>query len=471
MNFEPIIGIEVHLELNTKNKMFSRSKVNFNSEPNTNVNEVDLGYPGALPTVNEQGVEYAIKLAQALKCDINKTLTFDRKHYFYYDNSKGYQITQNENPIGTNGYITLLNGKEIKITEMHIEEDTAKTNNEDDRALIDFNRASVPLIEIVSGTNISSAQEAYEYLEQLKVIVTKLGISDAKMEEGSLRVDVNISVRPIGYNKFNTKTEIKNINSFSNVMKAIEFETQRQSEEYIKGNILLQETRGYDDKKRVTVLQRVKETKDDYFYIPEGDIFPITLKEEFIEKAINTDYVSPYDDYNNLSKELGDNSLAKYLVLNNDVNNFYKKSSFECKDNLLLANLIKSELVSILQKKKLKIKETSLSPKRMRELINNVTCGIISTSQGKKLINFVIEEDKEVEILIKEKGMEQISDPNILNNIINEVLENNLQSIEDYKNGKDRAIKSIMGQCMKQTRGKANPSILNKLVIEQLNKR
>ena len=471
MNFEPVIGIEVHLELNTKNKMFSRSSVDFSSPANKNVSEVDLGYPGALPTVNEQGVEYAIKLADALNCTIDNEILFDRKHYFYYDNSKGYQITQHEKPIGTNGYIQLLNGKKIDIIEMHLEEDTAKTNNVGDEALIDFNRSSIPLIEIVSGSNIESSREAYEYLEQLKVIVSNLGISDAKMEEGSLRVDVNVSVRPIGYSKYNTKTEIKNINSFSNVMKAIEFEVQRQSTNYLKGVVAKQETRGYDDKKRVTVLQRIKETKDDYFYIPETDIFPIKLSNDFIEECKSKEYISPFENYNSLVNELNDESLAKYFVLNIKENKFYNEASKGCNDKVLLANLIKSEIIAIFQKKKLDIENSFLTPLRMKELINAINCGTISTSQGKKIINFVLEENKDVDVLIKEKGMEQISDPEKLNKIINDVLDNNSQSIEDYKNGKDRAIKAIMGQCMKQTRGKANPKVLNALVIEQLNKR
>lgn len=471
MNFEPVIGIEVHVELSTDNKMFSMAPVNFNDAPNTNVNEVDLGMPGALPTVNAQGVEYGIKLANALNCNIEKDLIFDRKHYFYYDNAKGYQITQHQKPIGQNGYIELLNGKKIEIKEIHLEEDTAKTTNVDDGALIDFNRGSVPLIEIVSGTNITNAKEASEYLELLKVIVQNLNVSDAKMEEGSLRVDVNVSIRPKGYDKFNTKVEIKNINSFSNVVRAIDFEINRQSELYLKNETLKQETRGFDDKKRITVLQRVKETKDDYFYIPETDIFPIEISDEFVTNSIDKNFKTPFEKFNEYKELLKDESLAKYFILNNKIAQYFEASNANCNDSLLLANMIKSEIISVLEKNNLEINNDLLTPSRLCNLINNVSCGKISTSQAKKLIGFIIKENKDVDVLIKEKQMEQISDPNVLLPIINEVLDNNEQSIIDFKNGKDRALKALMGQCMKVTKGKANPKILNQLVAQELNKR
>lgn len=473
MNFEPVIGIEVHVELNTKNKMFSPAPVTFNSKANTNVTEIDLGFPGALPSVNQEGVQFAIKLAQALNAQIETNLRFDRKHYFYYDNSKGYQITQHEKPIGKNGYIELLSGKKITVTQLHIEEDTAKTTNLENETLIDFNRAGIPLIEIVSGNNISSAKEAYEYLELLKNIVQELKISDAKMEEGSIRVDVNVSIRPVGSTLYNTKVEIKNLNSFANVMKAIDFEITRQSQDFINNIMQKQQTRRYDDKTRTTILQRVKETKEDYFYIPETDIFPITLTNDFIEQSVEQNFLTPMQKYKMYVQELNDEELAKFFTLNIEVARYYNLAKVDCLDLVFLANNIKSELLGLANKENFDINECNLTPQRMKNLVNNVFNQTISSSQNKKLIKLILDEDKEVEVLIKEKQMAQISDVNLLTNIVNQVLnsEKNQTSIEDFKNGKDRAIKSLMGQCMKETKGKANPKLLNEIVLSQLQKR
>lgn len=473
MNFEPVIGIEVHVELNTQNKMFSPAKVGFNDGPNNNVTEIDLGYPGALPSVNEEGVEFAIKLAHALNADIERNLRFDRKHYFYYDNSKGYQITQHERPIGTNGYIELLSGKKIKVTELHLEEDTAKTTNLENETLIDFNRAGIPLIEIVSGNNITSAKEAYEYLELLKNIVSELNISDAKMEEGSIRVDVNVSIRPKGYDKYNTKVEIKNLNSFANVMKAIDFEVERQSKDFINNIMQKQQTRRYDDKTRTTVLQRVKETKDDYFYIPEADIFPILLTDDFIEKSIDSSFLTPMKKYKQYVEQLKDEELAKFFTLNLEVAKYFNQAKVDCLDLTFLANNIKSELLGLANKENFNINSCNLTPIRMRDLVNNVANQTISSSQNKKLIKFILDENKDVDVLIEEKQMAQISDVNLLSEIVEQVLnlERNQSSIEDFKNGKDRAVKALMGQCMKETKGKANPKLLNEIVLTQLQKR
>lgn len=471
MNFEPVIGIEVHVELNTKNKMFSPAPVDFQSGPNENVTEIDLGFPGALPTVNEEGVEYAVKLAGALNADLERNLCFDRKHYFYYDNSKGYQITQHQKPIGKNGYIELLNGKKIEVVEFHLEEDTAKTNNEDDYSNIDFNRAGIPLIEIVSGSNINSAQEAYDYLELLKNIVQELDISDAKMEEGSIRVDVNVSIRPKGMTEYNTKVEIKNLNSFANVMKAIDFEVERQSKEYLQNIMQKQQTRRYDDKKRVTVLQRIKETKDDYFYLPETDIFPINLSDDFVNASVDNDFKTPNQKFKLYKEELKDEELAKFFVINLDVAKYFNQAKIGCDNTLFLANNIKSELLGLANKEKFDINECNLTPIRMRDLVNAVESGRISSSQNKKLIKFILDENKEVDTLIVEKEMEQISDVALLSGIVNTILDKNASSIEDFKNGKDRALKAIMGQCMKETRGKANPKILNEIVVSEIAKR
>jgi aspartyl-tRNA(Asn)/glutamyl-tRNA(Gln) amidotransferase subunit B len=476
MNFETIIGLEVHVELKTKSKIFSPSLNAFGDEPNENVNPVDLAYPGTLPVLNEEAVNYAMKAAMALNCDIATHTKFDRKNYFYPDNPKAYQISQFDQPIGENGWIDIEVGgktKRIGITRVHMEEDAGKlTHGDDGHSYVDFNRAGTPLIEIVSEPDMRSPEEAYAYLEKLKNIIQYTGVSDVKMEEGSLRCDANISLRPIGQEKFGTKAELKNLNSFSFVQKGLEYEEKRQERVLLSGGVIEQETRRYDEKTKETILMRVKEGADDYRYFPEPDLVQLYIDDAWKEKVRNEIPELPDARKKRYVEELG---LSEYdagvLTSSKEMADFFEETIRQGADTKQASNWLMGEVSAYMNKHLKELHDLAITPESLAKLIKLIEDGTISSKIAKKVFAEIVEKGGDPEKIVKDKGLVQLSDPVKLKEIINQVLDENEQSIEDFKNGKDRALGYLVGQTMKATKGQANPPMVNKILKEELEKR
>lgn len=474
MAFEAIIGLEIHVEMKTKSKMFSASKVTYGELPNTSLSPVDLAFPGTLPTVNKRAVINAIRVSNALHMSIDNVLHFDRKNYFYSDLPKGFQITQNDRPIGYEGYMDIetSNGiKRIGIERLHLEEDTCKQLHSWDCSLLDYNRAGIPLIEIVSKPDLRSGEEAAKYVEKIRSIVSFLDVSDGKMEEGSLRCDVNISLREIGETKFGTKVEIKNLNSIANVQKAIEFEIARQEAMILNNEEIIQETRRFDEATKSTNLMRVKTDSVDYKYFPETNIAPIKLSDEFIKEAIET---SPELAESKLIryKELGLNDYdASILISDKDISVYYDEALKTGASYKLVANWVIGDVQAILNKQNISIKQFRISPTRLGELIKIVESGKISNKQARDVFNKMLESDDDINKIIDSLGASQISDTSLIESLVKEVIDANPQSVVDYKNGKDRAVGFLVGQVMKKSQGKANPALTNKMIVEELKRR
>ena len=475
MNFETIIGIEIHCELNTKTKMFSSAPNSFGKEPNTQVSKVDMAFPGILPTVNKKAVEYAIMACSALNLSIDNELWFNRKNYFYSDLPKGYQITQDKRPIGRDGYIEVdtINGvKRIGIERIHMEEDTAKQSHYGDYTLIDYNRCGVPLIEIVSKPDMRSGEEAAKYVEKLRSILSYLGVSDCKMEEGSMRCDINISLRPIGSEKFGVKTEIKNLNSINNIQRAVEFEISRQEKLLLKGLEVEQETRRFDEASKQTVLMRKKTDAVDYKYYTEANIMPIKLSDAFINKAINLVPELPDARFNRFVSELNLSEYdARQLINQKAVADYYEEVLKGYNDPKITANWILGDVYSYLNKNNLTIKDFKLSTSNLAKLLTLLKEGKISSKQGKEIFNIIIETNEDPETIAKAKGMVQESDEGLIMEYINEVLQDNPQAIATYKSGRDNILGFLVGQVMKKSKGKAHPAITSKLLKEEIMKR
>ncbi|MDJ1089763.1 Asp-tRNA(Asn)/Glu-tRNA(Gln) amidotransferase subunit GatB [Macrococcus caseolyticus] len=475
MHFETVIGLEVHVELKTESKMFSASPAHFGAEPNTNVNVVDLGYPGVLPVVNKTAVDWAMRAAMALNMDIRTETKFDRKNYFYPDNPKAYQISQFDEPIGENGYIDIeVNGetKRIGITRLHMEEDAGKLTHKDGYSLVDLNRQGTPLVEIVSEPDIRTPEEAYAYLEKLKAIIQYTGVSDVRMEEGSLRCDANISLRPVGQEKFGTKAELKNLNSFSFVKKGLEHEVKRQEEVLLNGGEILQETRRFDESTGKTILMRVKEGSDDYRYFPEPDLVPLYIDETWKERvrasipelpdARKAKYVSEYGlpEYD-----------AHVLTLTKEMSDFFEAMIALDADAKLSSNWLMGGVNEYLNKNQKELHETALTPENLSEMVKLLADGTISSKIAKKVFAETVETGKAPKVIMEEQGLVQISDPEQLKAFVTEALDNNPQSIEDFKNGKGKATGFLVGQIMKISKGQANPQLVNKILREELEKR
>ena len=475
MNFEPTIGIEIHIELKTKSKMFSSAPCQFGKSPNSEIVQYDLGCPGTMPVVNMQAVSYAIKLATALHMKIDTLVQFDRKNYFYPDLPKGYQITQQEHPIGSEGYIDIeVNNqiKRIRIQRAHMEEDTAKQLHLADMSLIDYNRAGTPLVEVVTYPDISSGEEAMKYVEAIREIVTYLGVSDGKMEEGSLRCDVNISLRPYGSKQFGTKCEIKNLNSIANVKSALDYEIKRQSEILLSGGQVRQETRRYDESKKQTSLMRVKTNAIDYKYFREPNIVPIQLSEEFVNNSINSMHKLPSQYKKELLEKGLDSKQADILLASKELVDYFDDvSSLGVKDIKVLYNYLMVDILAYLNKQL--IGEQSVSTLKfsrvdLKDFINLICEGKINSKQAKQVLEIMYKEGKSPLDIVKQLGLEQVSDVSQIEKIVDEVLANNQQSISDYKAGHDRALGYIVGQVMKASKGKANPSIAKELILKKL---
>ncbi len=438
---------------------------------NSLTNVIDLGYPGTLPTLNEEVVNLAIKAATVLNCKIRREMHFDRKNYFYPDIPKNYQITQSRTPIGYDGYLEIeVNGekKKVYIEEMHIEEDTCKSAHRGVKTLLDFNRAGVPLIEIVTKPCMTSGEEAKAYLEKLRETLFYCDISDCKIEEGSMRADVNVSIRKNESDPLNTKAEIKNIGSISNAGLAVEKEILRQSKLYDEGKTFKPQTRRFDDKKNDTVLMRVKETGNDYRYFPEPDIPYVILTDEMIEEVRKTIPMLP-DERRKIYVEKGISEVnAKKIVQNRQLSD-YINSLLEDDINFKIAsNILLGDISAYLNKNEKSITDTTLTKERFIELVKAYDENIITSRNLKDILTTVLESTKSIKEIIKEQGIENISNDDELRKIIKNIIDNNKESVEDYKNGHDRAIKYLMGQVMKETKGKANPRIANELLLEEL---
>ena len=469
--FTPTIGIEVHVEIKSKSKLFSSSANSYGMATNTSVNVIDLGYPGTLPTLNKEIIRQGVRTAHILNCDITRRMHFDRKNYFYPDNPKNYQITQNRTPIGRNGYVEIeVDGvkKKIEIEELHIEEDTCKSAHRGNVSLLDFNRAGVPLIEIVTKPCIKNGKEAMAYLTKLKELLFYADISDCKMEEGSMRCEPNISISKD--DNFGTKAEVKNVSSIHNVGLAIDYEIKRQEEILNNGGIIKEETRRFDDKNNKTILMRVKETGNDYRYFIEPDIPYLELTDEFIRDSLSTLPLLP-DQLREKYSKLGLSSLQIEKLINNRSLNDYFLGLIDYKTNYVTAvNLLLSDISSYLNKHNKVINDTHLSYEKLVRVVDNLESGELSNKNVKDLIDSLMETDKSIEELKKEFKIENITDDSFIKEIIAKVIENNSDSVNDYKSGHDRALKYLMGQVMKETKGSVNPKKANDLLVLELNK-
>ena len=470
-NYIPTIGIEVHVELKTKTKIFSPSINGYGQMANSLTNVVDLGYPGTLPTLNKEVINLALKAAVVLNCKIRKRMHFDRKNYFYPDNPKNYQITQARTPIGYDGYVLIeVDGKpkKIEIEEMHIEEDTCKSTHRGEKTLLDFNRAGVPLIEIVTKPCISSSSEAKLYLEKLRELLFYCDISDCKMEEGSMRADANVSIRKNESDPFGTKCEIKNIGSISNVGLSIEKEIIRQQNLLEKGETFKEQTRRYDDKLGDTVLMRVKETGNDYRYFPEPDIPYLCVTDEMIERAKKDIPMLPMERRKKYI-DLGVSEInANKLVQNRSLSDYFNTLLNEKLNFKIASNLLLGDISAYLNKYEKTIENTTLTKERFIDLVNNVDDKTLTSKNLKDILNTVLDSNLSIKEIIKESGIENITDEVAIREVIKKIIKENPQSVKDYQERPDRTIKFFMGQVMKETKGSANPKVATDIIKEEL---
>ncbi len=477
MNFETTIGLEVHVEMKNNSKAFSPAPVKYGQEPNTNTNVIDWGYPGVLPEVNKGALEYGMRAALALNCQIRQDIHFDRKNYFYPDNPKAYQITQSQTPIGHDGWleVELEDGstKKIGIEEMHVEEDAGKnTHDPGGYSYVDLNRQGTPLIEIVSKPEIASADEAYAYLKKLRQIIQFTGVSDVKMEQGSMRADVNISVRPIGSPDFGTKTEMKNLNSFEHVRSGLRYEANRQENVIRSGGSVRQETRRFDVNTGETVLMRVKEGASDYRYFPEPDLPPIHISDDWIKEVKASIPEMPEERRKRYVNDWGITEYdADVLTQTMEMSDFFEKTVAAGADPTMAANWLMGDISAYMNDKKLELADLALTPEHLAGMIALIKDETISSKIAKKVFKQIVANDTDPKTWVEEKGMVQLSDPAVLQPIVNEVLDNNAKSIQDFKNGKKRAVGFLVGNIMKQTHGKANPKVVNQLLMTSLNER
>lgn len=472
-NYIPTIGTEVHVELKTNTKIFSSSKNGYGSMANSLTNVVDLGYPGTLPTLNREVIMTGIRACHVLHCNIRKLQHFDRKNYFYPDNPKNYQITEARTPIGYDGYVEIeVDGvsKKIEIEEIHIEEDTCKSAHRGSVSLLDFNRAGVPLIEIVTKPCMTSAIEAKLYLEKLRELLFYSDISDCKMEEGSMRCDANVSLRKSVNDPLGTKCEVKNIGSISNVFLAINKEIERQSKLLDEGVSFPEQTRRYDDKLGDTVLMRVKETGNDYRYFPEPDIPYVVIDDEMIEEALKKLPMSA-DERTKLYIEKGmDLEHAKKIIANRMLSDYLNGFLDTSLDFKTAGNLLLGDISFYLNKEEKRIEDTTLTSDKFLDLVSKVNDGSLTSKNVKDILELVLTSSLSIEEIIKKVGISNITDTGALEEIVLNVISNNPDSVSDYKAGKDRAIKYLMGQIMKETKGSANPKLVNEILTRKLNK-
>lgn len=476
MNYEAVIGLEVHAELLTKTKIFCNCTTEFGGEPNTHVCPVCLGLPGTLPVLNKKVVEYAVKAGLALNCEISKFSKMDRKNYFYPDLPKAYQISQYDLPLCKNGYVEIETSdgvkKKIGLTRIHIEEDAGKLMHENvDGSLVDYNRTGVPLIEIVSEPDMRTPEEAYLYLTKLKSVLEYSEVSDCKMQEGSLRVDTNVSVRPAGSKEFGTKIELKNLNSFKAVQKALEYEIKRQIKLLEDGETIVQETRRWNEQKGITESMRSKEEAHDYRYFPDPDLVPIIVSDEWKEEIRKSLPEMPEHKKERFVTQYGIPEYdASVITSSKPLADFFEKCVLEYSSAKTVSNWIMGEMMRLLKETGKEVEEVLIKPHQMASLLKLIDNGTITGSIAKTVFEEMFATGKNPEEIVEEKGLKQLSNEDELREIALKVIEDNPKSVEDYKNGKDKAIGFLVGQIMKATKGKANPQLANKILLEELSK-
>jgi aspartyl-tRNA(Asn)/glutamyl-tRNA(Gln) amidotransferase subunit B len=475
MEFEPVIGLEVHAQLKTKSKIFSPAVTEFGAPPNSQVNPICLGMPGVLPVLNGKALEYAVKAALALNCEIHGRSRFARKNYFYPDLPKGYQISQYEEPFSTNGWLEIgTDGatKKIRITRIHMEEDAGKLVHENagGSSYVDLNRAGVPLIEIVSEPDIASAEEAALYLKKLRAILMYIGVCDGNMEEGSLRCDANVSVRPRGSNTLGTKVEIKNVNSFKFIQKAIEYEIRRQVSVIEGGGSIVQETRLFDAERGVTFSMRTKEEAHDYRYFPDPDLLPVVIEKEKIEELRAS---LPELPDQRLRRFIDEYKLPEYdasvLTATKEIADYFEECLKYYDNPKNISNWIMTEVMREMKEEE-GTEEMPLSPKNLAELLQLIDDGTISGKIAKDVFQDMVSTGKTAKEIVEEKGIKQISDRGELETVISEILKNHPGEISRYKAGDEKLIGFFVGKVMKATQGKANPKVVNEILVAELAK-
>ena len=474
-DYEVVIGLEVHAELSTKTKIFCSCPTEFGAAPNTHVCPVCMAMPGTLPVLNEKVVEYAVKAGLATNCEISRNSKNDRKNYYYPDLPKSYQISQFDKPLCEHGYVEIdtPNGKKkIRLLRIHIEEDAGKLNHDDfgGGSLVDLNRAGVPLIEMVSEPDLRSAEEVEAYMRKLKSILEYIEVSDCKMQEGSLRADVNVSVHKPG-EPFGTRTEMKNMNSFRSIVRAIEYEVERQIDVLEDGGKIEQETLRWDDVSGKTFPMRDKEDAQDYRYFPDPDLVAIKLSEEYIENIKNTLPELPESRKERYLKEYQlSEKDAKLITASKYLSDLFEKAIEVCHNPKAVCNWIISDISRILNETEMEPIAIPFDANQLGKLVVLIDKGTISSSIGKKVLVELFENPRDPEEIIKEKGWIQISDEGAIKEVVMKILEVNPQSVADFKAGKDRALGFLVGQAMKETKGKANPKMLNEMFLAELNK-
>lgn len=466
-DYTPTIGIEVHIEVMSKTKIFSPSVNGYSDSVNRHVNIIDLGMPGVLPSLNKEVIYKALKACLALNCTINKRMHFDRKCYYYPDLPKGYQITQNETPIGVNGKLKIGDDKYVLIEEMHIEEDTCKSLHVNGYTLLNYNRSGVPLIEIVTKPCIKSSSDAMSYLENLRELMLYLGVSDCKIEEGSMRADVNVSVSKT--DTLGTKCEVKNIGSIKDVGTAINEEIKRQIDILEGGGTLIPETRRFDSKLNTTVSMRKKEVGNDYRYIPEPDIPYVVLEDSYIENVKKDIVMLPSERREIYTNNGISNVNIEKLIANKDLSDYLNKFIDKNINLKIASNILLGDITSYLNKNKLSVYDTKIDSKFI-DIVNYLDSGKLSSKNFKDILQDLMESDLSLDEILKKNNISLVSNSDELMKVVTEVLDENKASVNDYKNGKDNAFKYLMGMVMKETKGSANPVIVNKLLKDLLSK-
>lgn len=470
--YETVIGLEVHVELATNTKIFCGCSTSFGAPANTQTCPICLGHPGVLPVLNKQAVNFAMKAAMALNCQVAADTKFDRKNYFYPDSPKAYQISQFDKPIGEHGWIDIeVDGetKRIGITRLHLEEDAGKLNHDGDASLVDFNRVGVPLIEIVSEPDLRSPKEAKAYLEKIKSIIQYTGVSDVKMEEGSLRCDANISLRLVGTEKFGTKTELKNLNSFRNVERALEFEEVRQAEVLDDGEKVVQQTLRWSEELNTIKVMRSKEEAHDYRYFPEPDLVHLHIDEAW-KQAVKAELPELPDK--RIGRYKSEFALSAYdagvLTSSRALADFFEDTVAKGADPKLTSNWLLSEVLGYLNNQGLELKDTPLTSNHLAEMITLIQKGTISSKIAKDVLKEILATGKKPSAIVEEKGWVQISDEGAIKAAVVDVLDANPKIVEELKSGRDKVLGFLVGQVMKATKGKANPQLVNQLIREEV---
>ncbi len=466
MEFEPVIGLEIHVQMDTKTKMFCSCPVGFGAEPNTKTCPVCLALPGSLPVINKRAVEYAIRAALALNCEIKERSILARKNYFYPDLPKGYQISQYEEPLAVNGWIE-IEGKRIRIRRLHIEEDAGKSIHEGDKTYIDLNRAGTPLMEIVTEPDINSSEMAKLFLEELRNIMRYTGVSKADMEKGQLRCDINVSIRPKGSDQLGTRVEIKNVNSFRFVQKAIDSEVERQIEIIMSGNAVKQETRTFDPAMGITHPMRTKEEAEDYRYFPDPDLLPLFVSEDWVDEIKRSMPELPYQRRERFVKVYGLTPYeSKVMTDMKEVGDFFERAVRHYSEPKLIANWLLNDLMGSLNERHISIESSPVLPESLARLVKLIREGVLSSKLAKEVLKLMVETSKDPEVIVEERGLRQVSDEESIRKLVEDVLSKHSNEVERYRKGEEKLIGFLVGQVMKEARGRANPQVVNRMIKE-----